>query len=282
VGQTGTLHRKRVFVGGFALAACAALLVGLATAVGAYPPALSAAAGAFETALGPGGSGFRFEVAQRQTEDQKPGGSPIPVLDASNPSSIIGTTDHAYVNSVLARGQVTAGAFWMEMRYGPTTELAPANFDTAPFVFAVIYQPPNLWRNDGFGWYRADVSPGVGMDPTTAVKLPLAVRSLKTISDLGMTTLGGVAVHHYAAMVEVANFPGVVASDGAAFTETPFPIDLWLDSSNRLVQLEARARNLNETNFLLKIDTVITFSYVAAGPVPAPAPTAGPSAHPLP
>lgn len=78
-----TLHRRRVlFFAGSSVSVAAALLIALATAVGAYPAALTSAASTLETALGPGGTGYRFEVVQRQTEDQKPGGSPVPVLDA--------------------------------------------------------------------------------------------------------------------------------------------------------------------------------------------------------
>lgn len=276
------LRGRRPFLAVVALSLVIALAVALTGGVGAYPPALTAAATAFENAMGPGGPGLRFDVVQHQTVDAKPDGPLIPILDPSDPSQVVGTTEHLYVNSVLARGAVAPGAFWMEMRLGPTLESAPAVFDTAPFLWAVIYQPPNLWRNDGFGWYPDTVSPGVGMDPLTAAKLPLALKNLTSISDLGAETLAGVSVHHYQAQVDVANFPGVIASDGASFTETPFPVDLWLDTSNRLVQLEARARNLNEPDYLLRVDTVITFTWLAAGAVPEPVPTAGPSPHPAP
>jgi hypothetical protein len=285
VGWSATLRRKRVLIfTGFALSAVVALGVGLGTVAGAYPATLTSAAQKFETAVASGGTGFRFDVVQRQTEDQKPGGSPIPLVDPANPTQITGGTDHIYVNTVLARGQVAPGAFWMEMRWGPETEAAPVSFESASFMWAVLYRAPNLYRNDGYGWYPIQLqgSPGIGLDPITAAKLPLALRNLSAITDLGMATLGGVAVHHFAASVDVANFPGVVAADGAAFTETPFPLDLWVDSSNRLVQLEARARNLNEPNFLLKVDTLMTFTYTAADPVPAALPTVIPNAPPQP
>jgi hypothetical protein len=265
-----------------AAAALSILVLAVALGAGSYPSTLSSGARNFETAIGPGGAGLRFQVIQRQTEDARPGGPLVPVLDAADPSVVIGATDHLYVNSVLARGAITPGAFWMEMRFGPTTESAVADFDTSPFLWAVIYQPPNLWRNDGVGWYETDVSPGVGMDPVTAVKLPQALRNLKTITDLGLTTLNGISVRHFSASVDVVNLPGVIASDGASFTETPFPIDLWLDSSNRLVQLQARTRNLNEPDFLLKIDTVVTFTWASPGIVPDPLPTMAPGAQPQP
>jgi hypothetical protein len=83
-------------------------------------------------------------------------------------------------------------------------------------------------------------------------------------------------------MVDVANFPGVLASDGASFTETPFPIELWIDGSNRLVQLEAKTRNTNETTYLLKVDTLINFIWLPADPAPQPVPAASFPLHPAP
>lgn len=251
----------------------AATLAAVATVVGArpYPASLLAAADALVAATGPGGQGYRFDVTQRQAVYARPGGSLIPIVDPANPNSVLRRVDHEYVNTVLARGSVATGAFWMEMRFGPDEATEPS-FDAAPTMFQVIARGGALWRNDGLGWFETKVSPGVGMDPATAALLPQLLRSVTGAVDQGRETIDGVALRRWAGFVDVASFPGVVASDGAAFTEGPIAVRLWLDSANRLVQLEGRTRNLNEQTFDLKVVTTIKLLYQAAGPPPEPLP----------
>jgi hypothetical protein len=244
-----------------------------------YPAQLAAAADALAAATGAAGAGYRFDVTQRQVEYPRPGGSMIPIVDPANPKSILRRVDHLYVNTVLARGAAAPGAFWMEMRYGPDETTAP-NYDTSPTMFQVIAKNGGLWRNDGMGWYATSVSPGVGMDPATASLLPQLLRSVTNATNEGSDTVDGQAVRRYGGMVDVTSFPGVVASDGASFTESPISVRLWIDEADRLVQLEGRARNLNESTVDLKIVTTIRFSYEAAGAAPEPLPTVAPPADP--
>jgi hypothetical protein len=235
--------------------------------------ALEAAAKALEAATASGGQGYRFDVAQRQVEYPKPGASGLPIVDQANPKAILKRVDHLYVNTVLARGAVAPGSFWMEMRFGPDETTTP-NYDVAPTMFGVIARNGGLWRNDGLGWFSTTVSPGVGMDPATAALLPSMLRSVTSLSDLGRGAIDGTPARHYQGVVDVAVFPGVIASDGAPFTESPIGVDLWLDGSDRLIALEGRTRNLNESALDLKIVTRINFSYQPAGLAPDPVPTA--------
>jgi hypothetical protein len=254
--------------------------LGLAAfAIGArpYPASLLTAADALAATTAASGQGYRFDVVQRQVQFARPGGSLIPIVDPMNPNSITRVVDHLYVNAVLARGSVARGAFWMEMRFGPD-ETTAANYDLAPTMFQVIARDGSIWRNDGFGWFATSVSPGVGMDPTTAALLPQLLRSVSNVTDQGREVIDGQQLRRYAGVVEVASFPGVVASDGAAFTENPIAVRLWLDSADHLVQLEGRARNLNSTTFDLDVVTTIRITYAAAGPPPVPAPTIAPAA----
>ncbi len=257
---------------GFAAAAQGAAPAPLVT--GPYPAGLRAAADALEAATGAGGTGYQFEVEQRQAEDALPGGPEIALYDPSDKAKVTGHTAHFYVNSTVVRGRVAPGALWMEMRVGPGEGVA-ADFDKAPPMWAVIWRDQTAWRNEGQGWFRADTSPGVGMDPVTAARLPGMLRNLSNVTDIGPATLqGGAKARHYAGLADIADFPGVVASDGAPFTESPVRVDVWVDQLGRVVRIEATARNLNEAEYNLHVDTVITFSYTAAGPVPDPAPLA--------
>ena len=86
--------------------------------------------------------------------------------------------------------------------------------------------------------------------------------------------IAGQPAHRYRGQVGISVFPGVVASDGAPFTETPIGVDVWLDGSNRLIALEGRARTLNESTLDLKIVTRIFFTYQAAGVAPDASPLA--------
>ena len=54
--------------------------------------------------------------------------------------------------------------------------------------------------------------------PATAALLPTLLRSISGVTDLGMDTVAGQTAHRYRGRVDVAVFPGVIASDGATFT----------------------------------------------------------------
>jgi hypothetical protein len=253
------------------LAAAALALVASTMGARAYPAPLLAAADALAAATSPTGQGYRFDVTQRQVVYARPGGSLIPVADPANPQSVLRRVDHEYVNTVLARGSVANAAFWMEMRFGPDETTAP-DYDAAPTMFQVIAKNGGLWRNDGQGWFTATVSPGVGMDPATAALLPQLLRSITGVVDQGRETVDGESLRRYAGVVDVTSFPGVVAADGAAFTENPIAVRVWIDASDRLVRLEGKARNLHEQTFDLKVVTTIGLLYQPAGTAPEPLP----------
>ena len=254
----------------------AAAFAAVVVAARSYPAQLLAAADSLAATTAVGGQGYRFDVEQRQVQYPRAGGGLIPVADPANPNAAVRMVDHLYVNSVLARGSAAPGAFWMEMRFGPDETTAP-DYDTAPTMFQVIARDGALWRNDGAGWFSTAVSPGVGMDPVTASRLPQLLRSITDVTAEGRELLDGQQVRRYTGVVDVASFPGVVASDGAAFTENPITVRVWLDSSNRLVRLEGQARNLNQETFDLKVLTTIRITYAAAGPPPLPEPALDPA-----
>ena len=266
-----TKARPRIVVVTTGVLAVVAALAALTTPANARPTQIEAAATALEAAVAPGGAGYRFEVSQRQVVYPVAGASDIPVIDRGSPGVVARRVDHQYVNTVLARGQVAPGQFAMEMRFGPDETTTP-DYDVAPTMFRVVTKNGVVWRNDGLGWYQTSVSPGVGMDPTTASLLPSLLRSVTDATDLGGDVIGGVPVHGYRTRVDVAVFPGVVASDGASFTESPIGVDLWFDGLQRLVAIEGRARNTNEAGVDLRIVTRIGILYVAAGPAPEPSP----------
>jgi hypothetical protein len=274
IGRRSSLLRPLAAIAGallLVLVATAFVVAKQLTQPATYPSALLAAGQTLQGATAPGGLGYGFDVVQRQVEYPKAGSSLLPLVDPASPQIITGRVDHLFVNSVLARGRVQPEAFWMEMRFGPDETGTPV-FEAAPSMFGVIAKGGTLWRNDGLGWYTTAVSPGVGMDPTTASLLPALLAHLTKISDLGSVALRGQPAHRYSGLVDVAYFPGVIASDGAAFTQTPISVDVWLDGSGRLLQLEGQANNLNEPDVDLRIDTVITFTYLPATQVPDPSP----------
>lgn len=259
---------------GVAAVVVIAVSTGQGQPVAAATSPLAAAASALEAVTAPGGPGYRFDVVQRQVEYPVAGASTLPVADdASRPQTITRRVDHLYVNSILERGRVTPTAFWMEMRFGPDETTTPS-FDVAPTMFGVIAKNGKLWRNDGLGWFPTDASPGVGMDPATAALLPKLLRNIGSLKDLGPDAIGGQPANRYRGQVDVSVFPGVIAADGASFTSSPIGVDAWLDASNRLVALEGRARNLNESAVDLRIVTRITFTYQDAGAAPDPLPLA--------
>ncbi len=240
-----------------------------------YPAALVEAAGALEAATAPGGVGYTFEAVQRQVVRRKADGPGVPVTDPADPQLVVGHVEALYVSGTTSRGARTPAAFWMAMRAGPGENAAP-DFDRGSLLAAVLERDGRLWRTDGPGWFETDVSPGQGMDPLTAARLPYLLRRLGSPTDIGLETIGGQALHHYAGVAAAADYPGVVASDGLVFTSSPVAVELWLDAANRLVTLRGQALNLNETGFELVVASSVTFGYGAPGAPPDPVPTLAP------
>lgn len=249
-------------------------------AVGA-PPDVNAmravAAEGLEAAIGKGGSGVTFDVTQVTTLYAKDGGPRIEVTAPEDQTKVVAIVDSRYIGSVFSAGAWNADAFWMEMR---ASQDAQADYATADFFARVLERDGELWRDDGVGWYLASESPGVGMDPATARLLPNLLRSLSGASTIESRQLDGRVQQGLRGTSAPEVFPGVIAADGASFTETAFQVECWFDELGRLVQLEAQARNLNQTTYDLVSKTVITFSYGTTGDPPMPAPTMAPEAPP--
>lgn len=242
------------------------------------PDALrTGAADSLEAALGPGGSGISFEVTQTSTLYAKEGGPRIQFSDPADPQTVTGIVDEHQVGIVLSRGGVTADAFWMEMSIALDGR---GDFSNAALFARVLERDGLLWRDDGIGWYATDESPGVGMDPVTARLLPGLLDSLADAAAIEPMLLDGRMAPGIRGTSGRTAYPGVIAADGAAFTEETFGLDCWFDEQGRLIRLEAKARNLNQDTYDLVVTTVVTFSYGAPGDPPDPSPTMAPEVLP--
>jgi hypothetical protein len=240
---------------------------------------LASAAQVMTSAMGAGGAGFNFFAIQRNTEYAKPLGPKIAVMDPADQRTVIGETDQLFVNAMMSRGFVTSDGYFMEMHLAKADSTA-TDFATAPKIFAVLQQAGKLWRDDGQGWYPTDESPGMGIDPTSLRLLPAGLTKVNALKTVGTTPLDGIPTTEFSATASIDDYPGAVAADGKTFTEATFPVLVWLDGQNRVVQLVITARNLNQTEYDLVSETTITFDYGPAAALPAPAPTMAP--EPLP
>jgi len=252
----------------------------LAATAGLEPPAtfppgqpgakLATAAAGLEAALGSGGSGFRFEIVQSQTLVAKPG-QKIEVPDPADRSKSLGLVDELVITSLVERGAATAAGFWSELRTGPEPGDSP-RYDGGRRLFGAIAKGDSRWRDDGHGWYETDLLPGIGLDPRTVARLPALLREATAPSEPVPASDAGRPIEKLAATGRVPNIPGVVASDGEAFTALAGPIEFGLDTEGRLATLRIVARNTTETVHELRVETHIRFLYTDVGPLPAPEP----------
>ncbi|MBI2781170.1 MAG: RHS repeat protein [Chloroflexi bacterium] len=223
------------------------------------------AADRFEAALAAGGSGVTFEVTQHNTLYARAGGPKIELTDPADQTKVVAQVDERYVNTILSQGSVTADAFWMEMRVSRAFD---AMFAKADFLVRVQEADGKLWRDDGAGWYGTDESPGVGMDPVTARLVPTLLRSLADAQPTDPLQFDGRVLPGISGTAAKGVFPGVIAADGVGLTEATFQVESWFDAEGRLVRLQARARNLNQSTYDLISETVVTFGYGGAGKPP--------------
>ncbi len=272
-----------VLLAGAVLAARPAIAPAAALASPPMAPAaaLNASSSLLAGAVSPGGAGFGFFAVQRTTEYQRPGGPAIPVTDPATGRTAIGQTDRLFINAMMSRGFVTPDGFTMEMRAGTEAAASAADFAKAPAVFAVLARDGGTWRDDGAGWYPTTALPGMGIDLATARLLPRALGRIGSLTSAGADTVNGAQAWAYTGTVAVADYPGAVAADGAAFTDPAVAVKVWVDAAGRPVQLWIRARNTNQTVYDLVSETTVTFDYSAAPPLPRPDPTAAPE-PPLP
>lgn len=240
----------------------------------------SVAATLFETATAPGGGGVTFEIVQQSWLQARPGGPLIEIPDPNDRFKSLGFAEQYQLGTLIERGAVTADGFWMEMRAGPAEGQAP-DFVQAPYQFGAIAKDGATWRNDGEGWYETDRPPGIGLDPATTALLPTLLRNAAGATDDGTETVGGTSARRIEASGKVADVPGIIAVDGEPFTTLVGPIEFAFDESGRLVRLRALARNDNQKEFDLLVETVITFAYPLVAPaIPDPTPAWSPPAAP--
>lgn len=192
--------------------------------------------------LTPDGAGIRWEVVQDQV-----------VATADGKSELI--------VSAVSRGYAKGTTFVQELRHS-TDPTKLGDFDAAATDFRTVISADAVWRDEGDGYFttgRARI-PGLGVDPFTLTRWSELLRRLAGVKDLGTEDVDGQQLHHYSGTADAADWPGIVAADGLAFTATPIAVDLWLDGNDRLVRLAGLTQNLAETDVTLLIKTTVTLS----------------------
>jgi cytochrome c-type biogenesis protein CcmE len=238
---------------------------------------LKSAATAFAGAAA--GTGMTFQVVQSSVLYAKPGGPQIEIPDPADRYRSLGYTDRLYIGGLVADGTIARDGFYLAMRDGPATENGPVDL-AGPLEMAALIRSGQTWRNDGAGWYETKTPPGIGLDSATVALLPRLLRQATAATLAGSTSIDGQSADLIRASGTVANAPGLLAIDGAPFTELREPIAFALDSQGRLVQLSAVERNTNSDAFDLIVTTTITFRYGAVPALPLPAPLAPPPVAP--
>ena len=156
----------------------------------------------------------------------------------------------------------------MEMRTGPASTDAAADLAGGELLFRALVRDGTTYRDDGLGWYPTEDPPGIGLDPTTAGLLPTLLRHAGGAKEADLAAAGGelakgsaAATRAITATGAIADIPGIVAVDGATFTELSRPVDFSFDASGRLVGLVVTARNTNITAHDLVVVTEIRLAY---------------------
>jgi hypothetical protein len=239
--------------------------------------AKATAASKLEAATAKGGSGYVFEIVQTSTIKTKPGGPKIDVPDPADPWKTLRKADEYLFYSLIERGIVTPDGFWSELRVGPGPGAKP-DFEKAELRRSALVRDGKSWRNDREGWYQADVLPGIGLDPETAALLPRLLRNADDATAKDGVVVDDKTLPQIAATGREADFPGLVAAKGKAYTDLIAPIEFAFDDQGRLARIHAVALNTTMTDFDLVVDTVIVLRYdVDPGPLPEPVPTWDPA-----
>lgn len=255
---------------------------GLGLGVGAPAAAedrLAAAGDTLESLTTVGGSGYSFTALQRNRLHAKPAGPRISITDPKDQAKVLAVVDERLVNAMVSTGTVRPEGFYMEMRLGPADGVEP-DLSTKPVFTVLVDTDGTLWRDDGAGWYRTDIAPGMGFDPASAGLLPSLLRRLTAPTALGAKVVGGVSLAAYRGGGTVVDYPGVVAADGKDFTSPAFEVAVFLDDQGRLARLETVAQNRNQKIFDLLSETALTFGYDDVAAMPAPEPTMAPESPP--
>ena len=238
-------------------------------APGGTPAELTAAAADLLAATtAKGGAGYRFEIVQRSTLVAKPGGPRIDVPDPADRSTSLGLADTYYLNGLVETGYVTPAGFTMEMRAGPASPGAPADLAAGELLYRALVRDGTTYRDDGLGWYPTQDPPGIGLDPTTAGLLPMLLRHAGNAREADLGTAEGelgradpTATRAIEASGTLDDIPGIIAVDGALFTELTEPLDFTFDAAGRLTGILVTARNTNVDVHDLVVVTEITLAY---------------------
>jgi hypothetical protein len=243
----------------------------LQATMGASPVELTAnAADKLAATTAKDGRGYTFEIVQRSTMVQRPGGPPIEV-DPKDTRQGPEFAQRYPLATYLESGFVTPDGFFAEIRRGPDDPSVAPDFKEASVELSALVRDGATWRNDGAGWYGTDDPPGIGLDPATAALLPTLLREATGAKEAQPTD--GVSARTLDATTKVADVPGIIAVDLAAATEISEPASLAFDDAGRLVSLTISARNTNMTRFDLIVETVITLAYPPDPPaLPDPLP----------
>jgi len=109
----------------------------------------------------------------------------------------------------------------------------------------------------------------MGFDLGSASRLP---DLLEHLSDVIGPFPEADGLSRYEGMADIVDYPGVIVSDGRAFTSSPFEIRIFLDGSGRLVRIEAVAANLNAAPDTMLVETKVSFTFGGPVVLPEPAP----------
>jgi hypothetical protein len=216
--------------------------------------------------------GVAFHIVQTSTMRTKPGGPLIDIPDPSNGRVIIGQAEEYLAYVLLERGVIRPNGFWSEIRAWPASAGEPV-WDKAELRRSAVVRDGVAWRNDREGWYRTEVVPGIGLDPATAALLPKLLRESTGDTRQADTVVDGAPQMRVDATAEKANIPGVVAADGAPYTQLLAPVEFAFDATGRLVSIRVVALNTNLEEYDLVVDTLITLRYDGVGGLPQPDPT---------
>jgi hypothetical protein len=238
-------------------------------APGGTPAELKAAAADLLAATtAKGGTGYRFEIVQRSTLTARQGGPRIEIPDPADRTKSLGSVDAYYLNGLVETGYVTPAGFYMEMRAGPASTDAAVDLASGELLFRALVRDGTTYRDDGLGWYATEDPPGIGLDPTTAGLLPALLRHAGGAEEADLAAAGGelakgnsAATRAITATGAIADIPGIVAVDGAPFTEIARPVDFSFDAAGRLVGLVVTARNTNVKAHDLVVVTEIRLAY---------------------
>lgn len=227
------------------------------------------AAAVIAHALAPGGSGITFRIVQTSTVNQKPGGPQVPILDAHDPTRVASYAQSVFSISLLESGFATPDGFYAELRDGPMPGESP-DWQSQPH-FRALARDGKVYRDDGKGWYVTTNPPGIALDPNSIHRLAGLVGNASGAADAGVDPADA-SLREMTASAAAADAPGLVAADGASFTQFRGQATFELDPAGRVVRIHQTALNTNMTDFDLVVQTDITLSYGSSDPLPAASP----------